>query len=54
VRRDVTSEKRSEMAAEFDKIHSVERAMRVGSLSEIIAPRGIREHLIELLERAAK
>ena len=50
LRRDVTIEKRAEVAAEFDSIHTVERAKRVGSLEEIIPAREIRPLLIELLD----
>lgn len=45
----VTIEKRAELAAEFDAIHSVQRARDVGSLESIIAPRQLRPYLIELL-----
>jgi len=51
LRRDVTIEKRAELAAEFDAVHSVERARRVGSIEEIIPARDIRPHLVEILER---
>jgi hypothetical protein len=51
LRRDVTIEKRAELAAEFDAVHSVERAKRVGSLEEIIPSARIRPHLVELLTR---
>jgi acetyl-CoA carboxylase carboxyltransferase component len=50
LRRDVTIEKRAELAAEFDAVHSVERAKRVGSIEEIIPSRTIRPYLIETLE----
>jgi acetyl/propionyl-CoA carboxylase alpha subunit/acetyl-CoA carboxylase carboxyltransferase component len=49
LRRDVTLEKRAEIAAEFDAIHSVDRAKRVGSLEGIVPAREIRACLIELL-----
>jgi acetyl-CoA carboxylase carboxyltransferase component len=51
LRRDVTIEKRAEVAAEFDSIHNVERAKRVGSLEEIIPAHAIRPELIALLDR---
>jgi hypothetical protein len=51
LRRDVTIEKRAEIAAEFDAVHSVERAKRVGSIEEIIPARSIRSHLVSLIER---
>jgi acetyl-CoA carboxylase carboxyltransferase component len=50
LRRDVTIEKRAEVAAEFDSIHSVDRALRVGSLEGIISARNIRPRLIEMLD----
>lgn len=49
VSREVFLEKQGEVAAEFDAIHSVDRAKQVGSLEEIIPARRIRSHLIELL-----
>ena len=39
----------AEVAAEFDAVHTVERALRVGSLDEIVEPRGMREALIAAL-----
>ena len=50
LRRDVTIEKRAEIAAEFDAIHTVDRAKRVGSLEGIIPARDIRPRLIEMLD----
>ena len=49
LRRDVTIEKRAEVAAEFDAIHTVERAKRVGSLEEIIPARDDPSALIDTL-----
>ncbi|MBW2723610.1 MAG: ATP-grasp domain-containing protein [Deltaproteobacteria bacterium] len=53
---DVTLEKQAEVAAEFDEIHSVERAQKVGSLERIIEPDAVRETLIrelhEMLEQS--
>jgi acetyl-CoA carboxylase carboxyltransferase component len=48
--REVTLEKQAVMAAEFDSIHSVERAKAVGSLSEILEPNDLRPYLIGALE----
>ena len=42
-------EHQSQLAAEFDAIHSVERAKRVGSLSAIVEPDRMRAFLIERL-----
>ena len=39
---DVRAEKRGEFAAEFDAVHSVERAVRMGSVSRIVAPASLR------------
>ena len=50
--RDVTLEKQAEVAAEFDRIHSVERAQEVGSLRDIIEPNVLRARLIASLQRA--
>ena len=52
--REVRLEKQGEVAAEFDRIHSVERARDVGSLSAIIEPRRMREQLIATLEAALR
>jgi acetyl-CoA carboxylase carboxyltransferase component/biotin carboxyl carrier protein len=50
--REVILEKQAAVAAEFDGIHSVERARDVGSLSGIIDPRKLRADLIASLEAA--
>jgi acetyl-CoA carboxylase carboxyltransferase component len=47
----VRSEKVGEVAEEFDAIHTVERALRVGSLDRIIAPSELRPYLIDAVER---
>ena len=44
-------EKQAEVAAEFDSIHSVERALKVGSLEAIVEPEDMRSHLIGELRR---
>ena len=41
-----------EVAAEFDRVHSVERARDVGSLRGIIEPDALRDELIAALEKA--
>ncbi|MFN8626968.1 MAG: carboxyl transferase domain-containing protein [Candidatus Binatia bacterium] len=46
-----TIEKRAEVAAEFDAVHTVQRARDVGSLHSIIAPALLRSYLIDLVER---
>jgi hypothetical protein len=47
----VRTEKLGEVAAEFDAIHSVERAKAVGSVHRIIAAGDLRPELIAAVER---
>ena len=47
----VHSEKLGEMAAEFDRVHSVQRALAVGALNSIIPPANLRPYLIDAIER---
>ncbi|HQR38711.1 MAG TPA: biotin carboxylase N-terminal domain-containing protein [Blastocatellia bacterium] len=47
----VHSEKLGQVAEEFDAIHSVQRALRVGSLDRIIAPETLRPYLVDAIER---
>jgi acetyl-CoA carboxylase carboxyltransferase component len=47
----VHSEKLGEMAAEFDRVHSVQRALAVGALDYIIPPEQLRPYLIDAVER---
>ena len=47
----VHSEKLGELASEFDQIHSVQRALRVGALDEIVSPHNLRPFLIDAIER---
>ena len=47
----VHSEKVGEIASEFDHIHNVQRAQRVGSIDYVIPPATLRPYLIEALER---
>ncbi|MGA9565607.1 MAG: carboxyl transferase domain-containing protein [Candidatus Korobacteraceae bacterium] len=46
----VYSEKLGEVAAEFDGIHSVHRALEVGALNNIISPKNLRPYLIQSVE----
>ncbi len=50
----VHSEKQGELAARFDSVHSVERAVKMGSVSAIIQPAELRQYLIEAVERGMK
>src|SRR5437868_5159793 len=47
----VHSEKLGEMASEFDRVHSVQRALEVGALNCIIPPARLRPYLIDAVER---
>src|SRR5208337_1386263 len=47
----VHSEKLGEMASEFDRVHSVQRALDVGALNYIIPPASLRPYLIHAIER---
>jgi len=51
LRASVRAEKLSEVAAEFDAIHSIERAVRVGSVDRIIKAERLRPELIAAVER---
>ena len=51
VRRRVRAEKLGEVAAQFDGIHTIERALRVGSVDRIIPAAQLRPYLIDALER---
>jgi acetyl-CoA carboxylase carboxyltransferase component len=47
----VHSEKLGEMAAEFDRVHSVQRALQVGALDRILPPADLRPYLIDAVRR---
>ena len=47
----VRSQKLGEVADEFDRIHSVHRALKVGSLNRIISAAELRPYLVEAIER---
>ncbi len=46
----VHSEKLGQLADEFDKIHSVHRALEVGALNHILPPADLRPYLIHAVE----
>jgi hypothetical protein len=50
----VYSEKLGEMAGEFDRIHSVQRALSVGALNHIIPPPNLRPYLVHAVERGMR
>ena len=47
----VRSEKLGEVADEFDTAHSVQRAQRMGSVHEIVAPTRLRPYLVDAVRR---
>jgi hypothetical protein len=47
----VRSEKLGEVADEFDGIHTIDRALRVGSVDRIIRAQDVRPYVIDALER---
>jgi acetyl-CoA carboxylase carboxyltransferase component len=51
IRDTVRTEKLGEVAAEFDAVHSVERARQVGSVHRIIEPAALRPELIAAVRR---
>jgi acetyl/propionyl-CoA carboxylase alpha subunit/acetyl-CoA carboxylase carboxyltransferase component len=51
VRTEVRAEKLGEVAAEFDSVHSIQRAQRVGSVDAIIRPEELRPQIIAAVER---
>jgi acetyl/propionyl-CoA carboxylase alpha subunit/acetyl-CoA carboxylase carboxyltransferase component len=51
LRASVRSEKFAEVAAEFDGVHSIRRAQRVGSVDSIIRPDELRPQIIAAVER---
>ena len=48
---DVRSEKLGEVAEEFDAIHTIDRALEVGSVDRIIAAADLRSYVVDALER---
>ena len=50
----VRSEKLGELAAEFDAIHSVARAVEVGSVDRIVPASALRADLIDTIERGVR
>ncbi len=50
----VRAEKVSEVAAEFDRVHSIQRAVEVGSVDAIISAAELRPRIIEAIEHGLK
>ncbi len=51
LQKEVQAEKRGEFAEKFDTIHSVQRAMDVGSIDAVIDPGRLRAYLVSAVER---
>jgi len=47
----VRSEKLGEVAGEFDGVHSIQRAVEMGSVDAVIASSELRPQLIEAVQR---
>ncbi|HEY1698416.1 MAG TPA: biotin carboxylase N-terminal domain-containing protein [Trebonia sp.] len=54
VRAAVRAEKLGAVASEFDSVHSIERAVRVGSVDAIIRPDELRPQIIEAIDRGMR
>jgi hypothetical protein len=50
----VLAEKRGEFADRFDAVHSVERAVRVGSVTTIVPSGSLRPFLIDAVEQGMR
>jgi hypothetical protein len=54
VQASVRAEKLGEMAAEFDRVHSIQRAVEVGSVDAIISVAQLRPKIIDAIERGLR
>jgi acetyl/propionyl-CoA carboxylase alpha subunit/acetyl-CoA carboxylase carboxyltransferase component len=54
VQASVRAEKLGEVAAEFDRVHSIQRAVQVGSVDEIVSVARLRPTIIEAIERGLR
>ncbi|GAA4011135.1 biotin carboxylase N-terminal domain-containing protein [Allokutzneria multivorans] len=54
VQSSVRAEKLGEVASEFDKVHSIQRAVEVGSVDAIISAAELRPRIIEAIEHGMK
>jgi acetyl-CoA carboxylase carboxyltransferase component len=52
LRAQLRADKIAEVAAEFDDVHNIHRAVEVGSVDEVIAASDLRPKVIEVIERA--
>ncbi len=51
---EVHAQRLGELAAEFDSVHSVERALRMGSINRIVEPASLRPFLVDAVERGIR
>jgi acetyl-CoA carboxylase carboxyltransferase component len=51
IRASVRAEKLGELADEFERVHTIERARQVGSIDTIVTPGGLRPYLIDAVSR---
>jgi acetyl-CoA carboxylase carboxyltransferase component len=49
--KEVLAQHRKNLARKFDAVHTVHRAMEVGSIDNVISARGLRPYLIDAVER---
>ncbi len=54
VQASVRAEKLGEVAAEFDRVHSIRRAVEVGSVDAIISAEEMRPRIIEAIENGLR
>jgi acetyl/propionyl-CoA carboxylase alpha subunit/acetyl-CoA carboxylase carboxyltransferase component len=54
VQTSVRAEKLGEVAAEFDRVHNIRRAVEVGSVDAVISTAELRPRIIEAIERAGR
>ncbi|WP_203723033.1 hypothetical protein, partial [Paractinoplanes abujensis] len=54
VRAEVRAQKLGEVAAEFDRVHSIHRAVEVGSVDAIVGVADLRPRIIEAIEHGRK
>jgi hypothetical protein len=50
----VRNQKLGEVAEEFDRVHSVQRALQVGSVDRIIPAATLRPYLVDAVERGMR
>jgi len=54
VQSSVRAERLAEVAAEFDRVHSIQRAVEVGSVDAIITTAQLRPRIIEVIAHGMK